>query len=48
MDLPITKNELDIIIEMLKNKNPHLYNKLWSYRFNLKNTAENKSNYGLS
>jgi hypothetical protein len=40
MNLPITENELDLIIEMLKNKHPALYNKLWSYRIN-KNKDKN-------
>jgi hypothetical protein len=34
MELPITENELDIIIEKLKSSNPQLYAKLWSYRIN--------------
>ena len=34
MNLPITENELNIIIEILKNRNPQLYAKLWSYRVN--------------
>jgi hypothetical protein len=46
MELPITEKELDIIIELVKNKNSQLYNKLWSYRFNLKN--QDKKNYGFS
>jgi hypothetical protein len=45
MELPITEKELDIIIEMVKYENPNLYNKLWTYRFNLKNEDKN---YGLS
>jgi hypothetical protein len=42
MNLPITENELDLIIEMLKNKHPALYNKLWSYRINLKYSKDGK------
>jgi hypothetical protein len=38
MELPITESELELIMEVLKNKEPQLYNKLWSYKFNLKNT----------
>ena len=34
MELPITKEELDLIIELLKYENHKLYNKLWSYRIN--------------
>ena len=34
MELPITENELDIIIEKLKTSNPQLYAKLWSYKIN--------------
>ncbi len=46
MELPITKKELDTIIEMVKHKNPDLYNKLWTYRVNCK--TEDKKNYGFS
>ena len=34
MKLPINKNELEIIIEAVKNISPKLYNKLWSYKIN--------------
>ncbi len=34
MELPITENELDFIIEKLKTSNPQLYAKLWSYKLN--------------
>jgi hypothetical protein len=37
MELPITKKELDFIIESVKHKNQELYNKLWTYRLNLRN-----------
>jgi hypothetical protein len=46
MELPITEKELDIIIEVIKNKHPQLYNKLWSYRINYLKT--DKKDYGLS
>jgi hypothetical protein len=46
MELPITKKELDIIIELVKNKNSQLYSKLWTYRFNFKN--EDKKSNGFS
>jgi hypothetical protein len=46
MELPITEKELNFIIELVKYKNTELYNKLWTYRFNLK--TENKNNYGFS
>jgi hypothetical protein len=46
MELPITEKELDIIIELTKNKNSQLYNKLWSYRFNYLN--KDKKDYGIS
>ncbi len=36
MKLPINEKELEFIIELLKSKNTQLYNKLWSYKFNLK------------
>lgn len=36
MNLPISDTELESIIELLKEKNQKLYNKLWSYRFNRK------------
>ena len=45
MKLPINKNELEIIIEAVKNISPKLYNKLWSYKMNYLN-KENKD--GLS
>lgn len=35
MELPIDKQELDAIIELLRETgNQKLYNKLWSYRIN--------------
>jgi hypothetical protein len=34
MELPITEKEFEIIVEALKNREPQLYNKLWSYKFN--------------
>ena len=42
MNLPITKNELNIIIDLLKNKHTALYSKLWSYRINLKYSKDGK------
>ena len=45
MELPITENELQIIIEKLKTTNPQLYAKLWSYKINSK--KQEKDN-GLS
>lgn len=36
MELPITDKELELIMEMIKSRNIQLYNKLWSYKFNLK------------
>jgi hypothetical protein len=41
MELPITEEDLKHIIEMLKGKYPELYNKLWAYRFKLKQQQEN-------
>jgi hypothetical protein len=46
MELPITERELDTIIELVKNKNSQLYNKLWSYRFNY--LKKDKKDYGFS
>ena len=43
MELPITKSELEIIMGVLKHKHPQIYNKLWSYKFSLKN-KEDKNN----
>jgi hypothetical protein len=36
MELPITERELEIIIDNLKETNPNLYAKLWSYKMNYK------------
>jgi hypothetical protein len=41
MELPITENELDIIIEKLKTSNPQLYAKLWSYKINCLKKEQN-------
>jgi hypothetical protein len=41
MELPITESELELIMQVLKNKEPHIYNKLWSYKFN-RNHTQNK------
>jgi len=42
INLPISENELDIIIEKLKTSNQQLYAKLWSYKINrLKETQNN-------
>jgi hypothetical protein len=46
MELPITEKELSIIIELVKNKDSQLYNKLWSYRINY--LKKDKKNYGFS
>jgi hypothetical protein len=40
MELPITKKELDIIINILKGPQPALYAKLWSYKINVLNDEE--------
>ena len=32
MELPITEQELNSIIELLKHKIPTLYNKLWLFK----------------
>jgi hypothetical protein len=37
MELPITEKEFEIIVEVLKNRYPQLYGKLWSYKLNKKN-----------
>jgi hypothetical protein len=42
MELPITEKEFEIIVEVLKNKEPQLYNKLWSYKFNQNKTINRK------
>jgi hypothetical protein len=34
MELPINQKELDYIIDTIKNLNPQLYAKLWSYKVN--------------
>jgi hypothetical protein len=34
MDLPLSKKELEIIIQTLKGPHPQLYAKLWSYKMN--------------
>ena len=34
MELPITKNELEVIIKVLKGSQPNLYSKLWTYKMN--------------
>jgi hypothetical protein len=36
MELPITDKELFEIMELVKNKNNQLYNKLWTYRMSTK------------
>ena len=41
MELPITENELQIIIEKLKTTNPQLYAKLWSYKLNRQKGEKN-------
>lgn len=37
MELPLTQNELETIINTLKSVNPTLHNKLWSYKMNVLN-----------
>jgi len=39
INLPITKEELNIIIEVLKHSQPNLYAKLWSYKVNCLNSS---------
>lgn len=34
IQLPITEKELEYIIKVVKDKNPQLYGKLWSYKIN--------------
>lgn len=36
MELPITEKELEVIIEILKNKTEHwaIYSKLWTFKTN--------------
>ena len=46
MDLPINIEELEFILKTIKYKNPQLYNKLWSYKFN--HLSNKQNNYGLS
>ena len=41
MELPIDEKELEYIIDAIKNKNPKLYGKLWSYKVN--NLREKKN-----
>jgi hypothetical protein len=38
--LPITENELEMIMSGIKSSNPQLYAKLWSYKFNVLNKKE--------
>jgi hypothetical protein len=45
INLPITKEELDKIIEVLKHSHPKIYTKLWSYKVNYLNMEKNN---GLS
>jgi len=35
MELPINQKELEYIINAIKNTNPQLYAKLWSYKLNI-------------
>jgi hypothetical protein len=35
--LPITENELQIIMDTLKRSQPSLYAKLWGYKMNILN-----------
>jgi hypothetical protein len=43
MELPINQKELEYIIDSLKNINPQLYAKLWSYKVN--NLKEEKNGF---
>jgi hypothetical protein len=43
--LPINDQELELIILLLKNSNPSLHAKLWSYKLNYLNKEKNN---GLS
>ncbi len=45
ISLPLTKPELETIINILKGSNPSLYAKLWAYKMNYLN--KEKTN-GLS
>ena len=38
--LPVTENEFEIIIKVLKQTNPPLYAKLWAYKMNYLNTEK--------
>jgi len=40
MKLPISLQEFEYILEQIKHKNPQLYNKLWSYKFNYLNNKQ--------
>jgi hypothetical protein len=44
MELPINEQDLIYIMEMVKNRMPSLYNKLWAYKLK---TAKEKTD-GLS
>ena len=41
MELPINETELKIIIEKIKDCNPQLYAKLWSYKINCLTKGKN-------
>ena len=41
IELPITKKDLDAIIEALKGPHPDLYAKLWCYKINYMNKEKN-------
>jgi hypothetical protein len=41
MNLPISNKEFDKILEVIKNKYPDLYSKLWCYKMNVLNGEKN-------
>ena len=45
MELPITKKELETIINILKGPQPALYAKLWSYKMNILNKEKKDGLY---
>jgi hypothetical protein len=42
MELPITEKEFEVIVEILKNREPQLYSKLWTYKINKNKTTDKK------
>jgi len=45
MYLPISLKELNFILEILKNKDRTLYNRLWSYKINKLSNMENVNEF---